>query len=130
MKRDTDRSYKHRWDLIGCEPFSNIVGGLSQEQKHIVYENNYYELQKYKKLEEELGIDPLILFKALKNGVWVEVDPADINDDNPDRMYLEKFVSLSKNLNGILYLEVNDYVDELWLSDYQKTWWLKEDMYE
>lgn len=58
---------KNRWDLIGCEPFSNIVGGLTQEQKHIIYENNYYELQKYKKLEEEIGCPLEVRLKITHN---------------------------------------------------------------
>lgn len=106
---------KQRWDLIGCEPFSNIVGGLSQEQKHIIYENNYYELQKHKKLEEELGIDLITLFKALKGGIYIENEFGE--------MVNFKCMLVYKNEEMGWYFHIyNGYV---FPKDYRKTWWLK-----
>lgn len=33
---------------------------------------NYEELSQLKDIEEELGVDPVILFKALKDGIWLK----------------------------------------------------------
>ena len=86
--------------------------------------------KEYKNLEEQIGCSFDILFKALTDGVWVEVDPIDISFENPETMYLEEFVSLEKKLDGTLCLNARDYVDELELKDYKKTWWLKKDKSE
>lgn len=134
-----------------CMPFSMY---LQQKQfdehleKYDVYEDNYYNLQlstmlleqakkeneklKYKLLpydilESKLDCPLEVIFEAILNGVWVEVDPMDIDIENPQYMYLEEYVKLEKDSEETLCLNCYDYVDELKLSDYKKTWWLKED---
>ena len=106
------------------------------EEECYIKKHNVNELDLWNKLgqlediEEELGIDLITLFKALQNGVWVEVNPIDIDFENPKTMYLEEFLTLEKRLDGTLCLDARDYVDELELKDYKKTWWLKEDKTE
>ena len=53
-----------------CVCFSTIISGLKQEEKYMVYEDNYYRLQEYKNLEKELGIDLEKFLKALENGFY------------------------------------------------------------
>ena len=55
-----------------CVCFSAVISGLKQEEKYMVYEDNYYRLQEYKSKEKELGIDLEIFLKALENGIWVK----------------------------------------------------------
>lgn len=113
---------KNRWELIGCEPFSNIVGGLSQEQKHIVYENNYYELQKYKKLEEKIGIDLITLIKLQKQGYIYSKEFG----------VLEGFIVLDFILKRVAIIVNFDSTNvyTFYIDDYKKKWWLKEDKSE
>ena len=49
-----------------CTCFSSIISGLKQEEKYMVYEDNYYRLQEYKSLEKELGINLFTFVKVLK----------------------------------------------------------------
>lgn len=86
----------------------------------------YKKAQKYIELTDKLGCPLDVLFKALQNGVWVEANPIDIDFENPKTMYLEKFLTLEKRLDETLCLDAKDYVDELELKDYKKTWWLSE----
>ena len=106
---------------------------LTKRESHIISDDMNKAMAKLYQLEdieEELEIDLITLFKALQNGVWVEVNPIDIDFENPKTMYLEEFLTLEKRLDGTLCLDARDYVDELELKDYKKTWWLKEDKTE
>lgn len=76
------------------------------------------ENAKYKQLEEQLGIDLLILFKALNNGVYYRNAQKEICFAKPKSLALTN-----------LSLRVN-YSTYKWLYDYKKTWWLKEDKSE
>ena len=82
------------------------------------------ENKKYKDLEEELGIDLITLFKALKNGIYVDLNGfvklIAINDLSL-KFYIKRwYLGFYHSLNGGTF-----YVD---LKDYKKTWWLKEDL--
>ena len=83
------------------------------------------ENKKYKKLEEELGIDLIILFKALKDGVWISLDNVFFNtliykpsSDLSLKFYLGKwYICYYNSSNGGVY-----YLD---LKGFNKTWWLE-----
>ena len=109
-----------------------LISNYSQtpSKEKIVEADRYNKLAELEDLEDELGCPLEVLFKALKDGVWVEVDPIDIDIDYPETMFLEEFVILVKTLDGTLCLNARDYVDELELKDYKKTWWLREDKRE
>lgn len=53
-----------------CVCFSTVISGLKQEEKYVVYEDNYYRLQEYISLEKELGVDLETFLKALNNGFY------------------------------------------------------------
>lgn len=40
--------------LNNCKPFSSVLASLNKEERYKVYEDNYYELQAYKKCENQL----------------------------------------------------------------------------
>lgn len=77
------------------------------------------ELIEYKALEEELGISLPILFKALKNGVYIQDEGYFECPDIYFHLLIMEFVIGWANKDNIGY--------EL-LKDYGKTWWLKEDL--
>lgn len=77
------------------------------------------ELIEYKALEEELGISLPILFKALKDGIYIKQD--DVGVHSSPRLYFS--------------YDYKCYCFEIcfgaWvvkLKDYGKTWYLKEDL--
>lgn len=51
-----------------CVPFIVVISGLTQKEKFSVYEDNYYRLQEYISLEQELGIDLYTFFTVKRRG--------------------------------------------------------------
>ena len=73
------------------------------------------KLKHYEDIEEELGIDLITLFKALKNGVFVK----------PWHTIRKRKMSL-REYDGKLVL-FDDYENDYQLKDYGKTWALTEE---
>ena len=71
----------------------------------------------YRKLTEELGYPLEVAFKALNEGVYIEVEHLPDVIERPRLYYSDDFKCYCFEL---LY---GEYVIKL--SDYQKTWWLK-----
>ena len=128
---------------------------LTKKEKKVVVVNNrnigknyltikqYEKLQELEDLEEELGIDLITLFKALKKGIWYKHNEMKVNPkyyDNNDRWdwcdfpyyietkkivieYIKKF-GLRKSNDKLLFFSVRAYDDwyELYFEDYGKTW--------
>ena len=89
-------------------------GNLTQGMK--IY-NKLFDIEN---LEEELGIDLITLFKALKNGIYVDLNGfvklIAINDLSL-KFYIKRwYLGFYHSLNGGTF-----YVD---LKDFKKTWWL------
>lgn len=76
------------------------------------------ENEKYKKIEEQLGIDLITLFKALKNGIYY----------NPSNEFFKKPTLYYSNYNNCwcFDLALGTYIVRL--KDYKKIWWLKGDL--
>lgn len=73
------------------------------------------KLGKLEDLEEKIGCSFLVVFEAIKNGIY-------------DKKGFHYTVILDLDFLRAYPL---DLFDEKWqLSDYQKTWWLKEDKSE
>ena len=69
-------------------------------------------------IEEELGIDLVTLFKALKNGVWVKYD-ADFGFTGKPKIVIEKDKCTEICLREKKWwIQENDFL----LKDYGKTW--------
>ena len=100
------------------KPLQNIT-------KQDVYNECYkmqYQLLEYKKIEDELGIDLITLFKALKNGIWVIFckgwEPE--KETSIELNIIEK--SLSHHWS---FLDMNGYdsgTTNYYFKDYGKTW--------
>ena len=103
------------------------------------------ENAKYKQLEEELGCPLEVLFKALNEGFLCEkfVIKQDNYKDYPEKWEQWKkeynnelqHIGNTKYLNlnmwyKIIYFSKGDTYMEIWLEDYKKIWWLKEDKSE
>ena len=77
-------------------------------------------LEEYRKIEEELGIDLITLFKALKDGIY-------INEDGS--VYKDCIKSIEHWSDGWGFISNDDYIEVLF-EDYGISWALdKEEFY-
>lgn len=96
--------------------------------KKAVEETNYYlkELEKYILIEEQLGCPIDVLIKVLKQSGWnngVYFDTVDT--DGIERKGMYSFSLDYSNFREKVFLNTG-WNGNVWLSDYKKTWWLKE----
>lgn len=76
----------------------------------------YKKLQKLENIEEELGIDLITLFKALKDGIYIKT-----NDDMGKSIILKRDCKIGFNGYQFIFIITNPY--ELKLpKNYGKTW--------
>lgn len=87
----------------------------------------YDKLGKLEDLEEQLGCPLEVVFKALKNGAYLEIIGNKVSDND---MVYHKNISI--NSSEIILQRTNDSCIVIYrkLTDYKKTWWLKEDRSE
>lgn len=95
----------------------------SHNYEHDLFKDIYCKLQQLEDIEEELGIDLPILFKALKNGIYVI-------EDNDNYIVEDSIKSIEHWADGWGITTNMEYL-ELSFSDYSKTWALtKEELKE
>lgn len=90
------------------------------------YRKACQKLGQLEDIEEELGIDLITLFKALKNGIWWK----GITSFNTSGIFFEENPQLdieNKLLIKITFMKNQDYV---YLKDYGKTWALTKEELE
>ena len=85
-----------------------------------------YKLGKLEDVEEEIGIDLITLFKALKEGIFVAYD-SDFGMTNKPKIKITKDIA-----TGICCRDKKWYIqeDETLLKDYGKTWALTREELE
>ena len=108
--------------LINLERFSNLHDEQNiKKQKFDIVEKDLDLLEEYRKIEEELGIDLITLFKALKDGIY-------INEDGS--VYKDCIKSIEHWSDGWGFISNDDYIDMLF-EDYGISWALdKEEFYK
>ena len=74
-------------------------------------------LEEYRKIEDEIGIDLITLFKALKDGIY-------INEDGS--VYKDCIKSIEHWSDGWGFISSDDYIDVLF-EDYGISWALTEE---
>ena len=107
--------------LINLERLSDIHDEQDiKKQKFEIIEKDLDQLEEYRKIEEELGIDLITLFKALKDGIY-------INEDGS--VYKDCIKSIEHWSDGWGFISNDDYIDMLF-KDYGISWALdKEEFY-
>lgn len=116
--------FKNRHNVkTNCVCFSAVISGLKQEEKYMVYEDNYYRLQEYKNLEKELGIDLLTLIKANNDGAYFKEDL---------RYYIANIDLKHKCVRLVKHYEAEDDFDchYVMFKEYGKTWALTKEELE
>ena len=92
-----------------------------KKQRSEIIEKDLDLLEEYRKIEEELGIDLITLFKALKDGIY-------INED--DSVYKDCIKSIEHQSDGWGFISNDDYIEVLF-EDYGISWVLdKEEFYK
>ena len=100
--------------------FSNEIeqmGIVDNEENFKIIEKDLDQLEEHRKIEEELGIDLITLFKALKDGIY-------INEDGS--VYKDGINSIEHWSDGWGFISSDDYIDVLF-EDYGISWALTEE---
>lgn len=121
--------------LVNCD----MVGEDRHEAEKLI-KQDLSKLEKLKNLEEELGCPLEVVFKALKEGIFVK-DEWLVNTAYSDELYNKKYkrneftsltleyfdgqYSLSELDSPYNDLECGEVGCFVYLNDYGKTWWLK-----
>ena len=108
--------------LINLERFSDVHDEQNiKKQKFDIVEKDLDLLEEYRKIEEEISIDLITLFKALKDGIY-------INEDGS--VYKDCIKSIEHWSDGWGFISNDDYIDMLF-EDYGISWALdKEEFYK
>ena len=108
------------------EPFSRKLDDSSENYKVRRYgreewetlaQNAINKLGRLEDIEEELGCPLEVVFKAIEDGVYIEVEHL------PDVIERPRLYYSDDNKCYCLEMLYGEYVVKL--SDYKKTWWLK-----
>lgn len=110
---------------------------ISQELKEYYqeeFQEKEKELQKYKNIEEELGIDLVTLFKAITYGFFYKHKyrnyPTTIEFADTYRKFIYREGADEKNAWCIGVDGMDEYMPIFYLKDYGKTWALTEEELE
>ena len=91
-----------------------LFGGVERCEKSLdIVEKALDEHEQYKAIEQELGIDLVTLFKALKNGIYCLEQPGN------QIVYLEPYF-VGMDTFGVWHYTTKTTIKEL--KDYGKTW--------
>ena len=107
--------------LMNFERLSDIHDKQEvKKQRSEIIEKDLDLLEEYRKIEEELGIDLITLFKALKDGIY-------INEDGS--VYKDCIKSIENWSDGWGFISNDDYIEVLF-KDYGISWALTEEELE
>lgn len=107
-----------------------IIGGRIYGKK--MFAKMTAELLEYKNIEEELGIDLITLFKALKNGVFVVSYDEGIVFEEPMLCFNQEINTDLYVLDGVCHMPPNELCKSpnYYFKDYGKTWALTKEELE
>lgn len=97
------------------------------------YEKICDELIEYKSLGEILGVDLIILFKALKEGIWYKDNHDEVKQFIPDdRMHIVVDCNGSNERTNywslsLIDLNLKKCLIDFWVDNYGKTWALTKE---
>jgi len=125
MKRLTEEIWKGKYTYAGKDK--------STKEYDLWVDKAIQKLGKLEDLEEQLGCPLEVLVKAIKNGIWFinEDDKLEYIDEalcfntklNTDKLVFDNYGYYCKNIEKLKG-------NQIYLEDYKKTWWLKEDRSE
>lgn len=90
------------------------------------------KLGKLEDIEEELGIDLITLFKALRNGIWTNQEQC-YGDEKQGKIRFVQVKLLEENAVGYIHNSMwmgKEVIRTLYFKDYGKTWALTKEELE
>ena len=91
------------------------------------------KLGKLEDIEEELGIDLITLFKALRNGIWTNQEQWYGDEKQGKIRFFQVRLLLEENAIGCIYNSMwkgEEVIRTLYFKDYGKTWALTKEELE
>lgn len=120
--------------LIANEPVNPTTTWITNNENRR-YGSPIEKLGKLEDLEEQLGCPLEVVFKALDKGFYIDTKKVEKEPSWEKPMKRISLVGCPKYFRLNLWyktIEVDRFGHylEIWLEDYKKTWWLKEDKSE
>ena len=112
----------------------NLITG--KEIKYISNESDQMcvdKLGKLEDIEEELGIDLITLFKALKDGIWTNQEQWYGDEKQGEIRFFQVRLLLEENAIGCIHNSMwkgEEVIRTLYFKDYGKTWALTKEELE
>ena len=91
------------------------------------------KLKHYEDIEEELGIDLITLFKALRNGIWTNQEQCYGDEKQGKIRFFQVRLLLEENAVGCIHNSMwkgKEVIRTLYFKDYGKTWALTKEELE
>ena len=91
------------------------------------------KLGKLEDIEEELGIDLITLFKALRNGIWTNQEQCYGDEKQGKIRFFQVRLLLEENAVGCIHNSMwkgKEVIRTLYFKDYGKTWALTKEKLE
>lgn len=126
MKRWTDRE--------GIDIKSYTDGIVTKDHIRIINEDEVIKkFHQIQKIEEELGIDLITLFKALKDGVWTNQEQYYGDEEQGKIRFFKVRLLLEEKAIGCIHNSMwkgEEVIRTLYFKDYGKTWSLAKENLE
>ena len=101
--------------------------------EHDLFKDIYCKLELLENLEEELGIDLITLFKALKDGIWTNQEQCYGDEKQGKIRFFQVRLLLEENAVGCIHNSMwkgKEVIRTLYFKDYGKTWALTKEELE
>ena len=105
----------------------------SHTYEHDLFKDIYCKLELLENIEEELGIDLITLFKALRNGIWTNQEQWYGDEKQGKIRFFQVRLLLEENAVGCIYNSMwkgEEVIRTLYFKDYGKTWALDKQTLE
>jgi hypothetical protein len=109
------------WSLDG----EKLEGEFFENQTLAIDGEAINKLGQLEDIEEELGIDLLTLFRALKNGIWTNQEQLYGDETQGEIRFFQVRLLLEENAIGCIHNSMwkgKEVVRTLYFKDYGKTW--------
>ena len=98
-----------------------------------IIEKDLEALEEHRKIEEELGIDLITLFEALRNGIWTNQEQCYGDEKQGKIRFFQVRLLLEENAVGCIHNSMwkgKEVIRTLYFKDYGKTWALTKEELE
>jgi len=120
--------------LTKCEPSENsMFPYILKDEELSTKLDSVHKLGQLEDIEQELGIDLITLFKALRNGVWTNQEQCYGDEKQGKIRFFQVRLLLEENAIGCIHNSMwkgKEVIRILYFIDYGKTWALTKEELE